>query len=187
MKYNVLIIEDEKHSAIRLKQLIEETDKSFNVVGMLSGIEESKDWILKNPLPDLGLFDIQLSDGDCFDLIYQTKIEIPIIFITAFDDRAIEAFEHQAIDYLLKPVSIKKLRIALNRFKQHKTIIDESRLYNLMLSIQKPGNHFIERLKTQIGNNIKVFNVHEIAYFYVDNKSVFAVLFTGERYLLSYY
>ncbi len=186
MTHRVLIIEDEIHSANRLKQLVEEFDDSFTVVAILSGIEESKQWLNKNPLPDLGLFDIQLSDGVCFDLIQQTNLRIPIIFVTAYDDRAIDAFELQAVDYLLKPVSSEKLRAALDKFKQQKTILDQSKLYNLMVSQQKSENKYSERLKTQIGNTLKVFNVIDIAYFYVQDKSVYAILHTGERFLLSY-
>ncbi len=186
MKYQILILEDEMHSANRLKQMVEEDSESFEVVAMLPSVEEGKQWLQTHPLPDLGLFDIQLSDGVCFDLIKATKLEIPIIFTTAFDDRAIEAFELQAIDYLLKPISGEKLNLALQRFKKQKNIIDESKLYQLMRRMQQPDGNYPERLKTQIGNTLKVFNVVDISYFFVENKSVYAVLFTGDRYMLSY-
>ncbi len=186
MKYTILIIEDEIHSAQRLKQMVEAIDDSFEVIAILASVAESVKWFAENKLPDLGLFDIQLSDSDCFELINQLKLNIPIIFITAFDDRAIEAFELEAIDYLLKPVSSEKLKTALNRFTKHRTILDENKLYNLMSKLNPPEQHYIDRIKTQIGNTLKVFNVSDIAYFYVENKCMYGTLHSGERYLLSY-
>ncbi len=92
------------------------------VEAVLSSIKEAMEWLQQHPAPDLIFMDIELSDGLSFKIFEQFNIECPVIFITAYDEYWQEAFEHNSIDYLLKPVKPEKLDAALNKYqklKQH--------------------------------------------------------------------
>ena len=100
----VLILEDESLAAEKLQNLLHEIDPSIEVMKILKSVEASLQWFDHNDEPDLILSDIQLLDGLSFDIFSQREIKCPIIFTTAYDQYAIQAFEVNSIDYLLKPV-----------------------------------------------------------------------------------
>lgn len=101
---NILILEDEQRNFNRLRRQLEEIDTTFHVEGPLANIQESVEWLRTHPTPDLILADICLSDGLSFDVLRQTAIPSPIIFTTAYDEYAIQAFKYNSFDYLLKPL-----------------------------------------------------------------------------------
>ena len=98
---NVLIIEDEKPSARYLQRMLEKQDVIVNQ--MLHSVEEAVNWFQNNPHPDLIFLDIQLSDGLSFEIFDTVEVNSAIIFTTAFDEYALQAFKLNSIDYLLKP------------------------------------------------------------------------------------
>ncbi len=104
-----LIIEDEKLAAQRLQLLLQQYDPSIELLGILDSVEAALNWFRANEPPDLILLDIQLADGSCFEIFQQARIQTPVIFTTAFDQYALDAFKVMSIDYLLKPVSIESL------------------------------------------------------------------------------
>ena len=106
---NVLILEDEQRNFNRLRRQLEEIDTTFHVEGPLANIQESVEWLRTHPTPDLILADIRLSDGLSFDVLRQTAIPSPIIFTTAYDEYAIQAFKYNSFDYLLKPVTYERV------------------------------------------------------------------------------
>src|SRR5664279_1051208 len=114
---NCLIIEDEILAAERLKLLLKQYDPSIRVLDILDSVEESIQWCRKNAPPDFILMDVQLADGSAFEIFKQIKVETPVIFTTAFDQFALEAFKVLSIDYLLKPVTIQVLAAALDKLK----------------------------------------------------------------------
>ena len=101
---NILIIEDEKRNFNLLKRLLEEMDGTFRIDGPLASIVEAVEWLQTHPAPNLILADIRLSDGLSFDVLRQTAVPSPVIFTTAYDEYAIQAFKYNSFDYLLKPV-----------------------------------------------------------------------------------
>ena len=103
---NVLILEDEQRNFNHLRRQLEEIDTTFHVEGPLANIQESVEWLRTHPTPDLILADIRLSDGLSFDVLRQTAIPSPIIFTTAYDEYAIQAFKYNSFDYLLKPITL---------------------------------------------------------------------------------
>ncbi|MGE5497201.1 MAG: LytR/AlgR family response regulator transcription factor, partial [Syntrophothermus sp.] len=120
---NVLIIEDEEPTARRLAKMLSETDPSVCIMACTDSIESTAAWLSRNMAPDLIFMDIQLSDGLCFEIFELADITCPVIFTTAFDEYAIQAFKVNSIDYLLKPVkkedltrSLEKLRNIKNHF-----------------------------------------------------------------------
>ena len=112
---NVIIIEDEKPSARRLQRMV----KSLNVEAetMLHSVEESIDWFQNNEHPDLIFLDIQLSDGLSFEIFEAVDINSAVIFTTAYDEYALQAFKLNSIDYLLKPIDEDDLKAAVDKFK----------------------------------------------------------------------
>ena len=112
---NILIIEDEKRNFNRLKKLLEEMDGTFRIDGPLASIVEAVEWLRTHPAPDLILADIRLSDGLSFDVLRQTTVPSPVIFTTAYDEYAIQAFKYNSFDYLLKPISYADFLQAANK------------------------------------------------------------------------
>src|SRR5262245_33645318 len=105
----ILIIEDEKPAAEKLKKSIQKVDASISVEATLASIKESIAWLQKNNTPELVFMDIELSDGLSFKIFDEAPVNCPIIFTTAYDEYWQEAFEHNSIDYLLKPIRQEKL------------------------------------------------------------------------------
>jgi two-component system response regulator LytT len=114
---NVLIIEDEARSAKELVQLIAAADAGMRVIAILESVEQGLTWLAANPHPDLIFSDIQLTDGSSFDIFRRVAITCPIVFCTAFDDYLMDAFETNAISYLLKPVTKEKVEGALQKLR----------------------------------------------------------------------
>lgn len=111
----ILIIEDEIKAAKELRRMLEDTYPEAKIMGILSSVEESIEWLNQHPSPDLIFSDIQLADGLSFDIFKAVKIQAPVIFCTAFDEYAIRAFETNGIDYLLKPIDKERLQQGLSK------------------------------------------------------------------------
>ena len=152
----ILIIEDESRAANQLQSMLKACDFNYQLLTIIDTVEDSVLWFQKNEAPDLVFMDIQLADGLSFEIFQKIDIEAPIIFTTAFDQYAIQAFKVNSVDYLLKPVQKEELDIALNKFiksKRSATIAPET-LKQLLSTIQtvpkrqgflvKDGNDFIQ-------------------------------------------
>jgi two-component system LytT family response regulator len=113
-----IIIEDEKPAAEKLQKAILNTNNGIEVAAVLSNIRSATEWLQQYPMPDLIFMDIELSDGLSFKIFEQVTIRCPIIFITAYDEYWQEAFEHNGIDYLLKPVKQDKLEASLKNMNR---------------------------------------------------------------------
>ncbi|GHC53251.1 LytR/AlgR family response regulator transcription factor [Ulvibacter litoralis] len=182
---NVLIIEDEKPSARRLQRMLERLDLS--VATMLHTVEESIAWFGANEHPDLIFLDIQLSDGLSFEIFDSVEVKSSIIFTTAFDEYALQAFKLNSIDYLLKPIDEEELEAAVLKYQSL-----QPKAQNLQLNfddIKKLLTNPVEReykkrFTTKIGQHIKMISVEEIECFYSENKGTYAHTTDGRDYLL---
>jgi DNA-binding LytR/AlgR family response regulator len=115
---NIVIVEDEKLAAERLQQLMKACDPEAVVVEQFEGIEDTLEYFRSGKMADLMMLDVQLADGRAFELLDKMSVEIPIIFTTAFDNFALQAFKHHSIDYLLKPIQREDLKMALAKFRR---------------------------------------------------------------------
>ena len=177
----VLIIEDEDAAARRLQKLIKEIDPSIEVASQLDSIESVLNWLDDNKLPDLVFMDIHLADGSSFEIFQHVKVEKPVIFTTAYDQYAIQAFKVNSVDYLLKPLKKAELEQAIQKYyKWHeKSSVD----YNeLARAIQ--GDQYNKRFLIRIGQSIRVVEMKDAAYFYTENKITFIITKEGKRYPL---
>lgn len=182
---NVIIIEDEKPSARRLQRMLAKLDLQAET--MLHSVEESVIWFKKNPHPDLIFLDIQLSDGLSFEIFEQVDVKSAIIFTTAYDDYALQAFKLNSIDYLLKPIDTDELAKALNKFKEHQfkkqeIALDFKAIKNLLVHASKPD--YKKRFSVKVGQHLKLFSIEDIECFYSENKGTYLHTNQGRSYLL---
>ncbi len=119
---NSIIVEDEAGASNHLSLLIAEVDETIAVQACLRNIEDTVAWLSVNPPPDLAFFDIQLEDGLSFEIFKQCSINFPVVFTTAFDQYAIDAFKVRSIDYLLKPIKEKDLRFSLDKYRSQTNV-----------------------------------------------------------------
>ncbi|MFB9052050.1 LytR/AlgR family response regulator transcription factor [Formosa undariae] len=183
---DIVIIEDEDLAANSLENMLLKMEYPITIKKRLESIEQSLDWF-KNNTCDLILSDIHLGDGESFEIFETLKIEIPIIFTTAFDQYAIQSFQFFAIDYLLKPYD--KLRLD-NAIKKHinfneNTVVDYSQLDKFLTQLKAGGEQKEEqgRFLVSKGETLLSIESHEIAYFMAENKSLFIFTTAGDSYL----
>lgn len=167
----VLIIEDEMPAFTRLSKLIRETMPVAEIVGQIDSVAAAVNWFSLHPNPDVIFMDIHLADGSAFDLLQVVKLDCPIIFTTAFDEYAIDAFKVSSIDYLLKPVKREDLQKSFLKLKQFRTIFQGDHTVHKM-AVEKP--EYRKRFIIRFGEHIKTLNVEEIAYFFSENRATFA-------------
>ena len=159
----VVIVEDEKLAAERLWTLIKDYDSSIQVLACLDSIEETVQYLRTHPHPDLLLLDIQLSDGHSFEIFKQVSYHKPVIFTTAYDNYALEAFRMFSIDYILKPVTQDALATALNKFRQLSVSFSANDLNTLMPEWQK--GRYKKRFLGKVGKRLFFIETDEIAFF----------------------
>lgn len=177
---NLLIIEDEPASAQRLQKMAGEIDPGVKVLEILDSISGTVEWFRTHISPDLVLMDIHLADGLSFEIFRQVEVACPVIFTTAYDQYAIQAFKVNSIDYLLKP--IKKTELADAFRKLQKTRPEAAVDYLSMLSALTGQGKHLRRIVIRLGQQLKVLEIKDLAYFYIEEKIVFAVNFKGDRY-----
>ena len=181
----VLIIEDEQPAVNRLEKLIKEMDNSIEIIASLDSVEAVLDWAQKEEMPDLLFLDIHLADGSAFEIFTRIKISKPIIFTTAYDQYAIQAFKVNAIDYLLKPIKKDELKTALEKYNtlQATTSFDYAKLAQ---QLQKEKSQRLKRFLIRVGQNLKTIEIKDVAYFYTENKITFLTTSEGKRYAVDY-
>lgn len=182
---NVIIIEDERPSARRLQRMLDK--QGIEVSQMLHSVEESIAWFLENEHPDLIFLDIQLSDGLSFEIFDEVAVKSAIIFTTAFDEYALQAFKLNSIDYLLKPIDEQELAKALTQFKeqrgQYKPVqLDFEDIKKLL--VNPVEREYKKRFTTKVGQHIKMIPVDEIECFYSENKGTYIHTTAGRNYLI---
>jgi len=171
---NVLLIEDEQPAAERLRRLVLGLLPDAQVAGVVPSVRLGKAWLGSHPLPDLILSDIRLTDGLSFELLRELPRPVPIIFCTAYDEYALQAFRHNGYDYLLKPIEEEALRAALERVRQRQAASAEvapglDRLTELLHAFQ-PERSYRSRFLVQMRDELRTVNATDVAYFYLENK-----------------
>lgn len=165
----VLIIEDESINANRLKRLLEELEPSVELLGVIDTVADSIEWLQANPMPELITMDIRLADGISFSIFDKVSITCPIIFTTAYDEYAIQAFKLNSIDYLMKPIEKAELAHALMKFKS----IPKSNVDNDLANVLKnlvDKRTFRQRFLVSFRDGYKSINVSDIDFIYSEFK-----------------
>lgn len=186
----VLIIEDEEPAADRLIALIEQYNSDIRILAVLPSISASIKWLSENRQPDLIFLDVHLADGLCFEIFSQVKIQSPIIFCTAYNQYALDAFQLHSIDYILKPVQYEKLEKSLqkrdNMLGHSKPQLPEIDLNKLVKAIQFQKQTYKTRFMVKIGVKIKPIKIEQIAYFFSSNKLTLLVDKDGRNFPVDY-
>lgn len=183
---NILIIEDEQLAQERLQMLIKAYDPAINIVGCLESVDETVTWLNTRPHPDLILLDIHLSDGQSFEIFKRTQTQKPIIFITAYENYAVDAFRLFSIDYILKPVTSEALAAAINKYKSLSHIFMPAD-YRLLMEQLKDAtlNSYRNRFLAKVGQRLFFIAANDVSYFAADNKIVFLIDREGNRFVIN--
>ena len=183
---NILIIEDEEPAANRLKKMVTELEPDAHVLENIVSVNSAIGWFNENPSPDLIFSDIQLSDGLSFDIFKNVEVQCPVIFITAYDQYAIDAFKVNSIDYLLKPIKKDDLQIAINKFKKLNRSESPLDIHKVLEVFNQPKAGYKTRFIVRYGEHIKTIKIEEAAYFYTEDKINFLTTNEGRRYTVDY-
>jgi len=181
---NVLIIEDEKPAVNKLIRLLNRLDSDIEVIDTLSSVEDSLNWLQTNREPDLIIMDVQLEDGICFDIFEARAISVPVIFTTAYDQYALQAFKVNSIDYLLKPIDPDELKKAVEKFK---TMYPQTKGFEQLKSVL---SHLQakkkERFLIRIADHYKSVLTTDIDCFFIKERCTFIHTETGRSYGIDY-
>lgn len=171
----IIIIEDEKPAYNRIAKLIKELIPDADIIAHLDSVKESVEWFGNNSLPDVVFLDIHLADGSCFDLLKVVDVSCPIIYTTAYDQYAMDAFKTTGIDYLLKPVKKEDLQNALQKLTVIKSFLKQQDMAAVTQPTLKTApKEYKKRFVVRFGEHIKTLQVEEVAYFFSENKATFA-------------
>src|SRR5579885_2231641 len=172
----VFIVEDEELAVKKLKKTLESVDETAEVVGVADSIRSSVDWLQNNDAPDLILMDIELCDGQSFEIFDKVEVKSTVIFTTSYDEYALKAFKVNSVDYLLKPVQKEDLKAALDKYKSMKKIYatdnknSELNMEALVFELQQKlqPKEFRKRFLVKSGQKLTSIEVEDIAYFFSD-------------------
>ena len=182
----VVIIEDEKLSAEHLTVLLQKIDESITVSNYFDTIQASVTAFKEGLNADLIFMDIHLADGNSFEIFKQIQLEIPVIFTTAFDNYAIQAFKQNSIDYLLKPIALHELQFAIEKFKKQQQSGNKDLISSIATAYQKMNKEYKTRFLVKLGQTIDTIPTEEIHHFETKDSLSFLVTNKGNHYLIDY-
>ncbi len=207
----VFIVEDEPLAVKKLVRLLEEIAFDVKVVGTAGSIRASVEWLEANPAPDLIFLDIELSDGQSFEIFQRTRVKSPVIFVTSYDEFALQAFKVNSVDYLLKPVQKEDLANAIAKYRDLKsqysrdvspiTASIESLLLSLVGGGAEPaaavgdgpafakataGKEYRTRFLVKHLQKYVTVEVADIAYFWSEGRINFFKTRAGQKHLVEY-
>lgn len=175
----VLIIEDEPLAQEELVRIIEKRFPEMEVVGKLSTIKDSVDWLSENKA-DLLFMDIHLADGNSFDIFDHVEVRTPIVFTTAYDQYAIQAFKVNGIGYLLKPIVESDLVAAVEKLDYVPDKLRE------LLHYIRPTKGYKSRITIKCGDKFSFLDMNDVAYFYAEERVTFVVPKQGRKQIVDY-
>lgn len=189
----ILIVEDEDLAVKKIQKTLAEVDGDADVIGVTDSIQSTVNWLEKNDTPDLILMDIELSDGQSFEIFNKTKVKSAVIFTTSYDEYALKAFKVNSIDYLLKPVQKEELRAALDKFKtvstsykpaEQKEINMDALVKELQQKLQP--KEYRKRFLVKHGQKLVSIETEDIAYFFSDGRLNFFKTFDNRKFVVDY-
>jgi two-component system, LytTR family, response regulator LytT len=190
----ILIVEDEELAVKKIRKTLAGVEPDAEVVAVTDSILSTVNWLEENPAPDLILMDIELSDGQSFEIFNQTTIKSPVIFTTSYDEYALKAFKVNSIDYLLKPIQKEDLEAALQKLKQMKELYktEETKsdvsIDNLVKELQQKlqPKDYRKRFLVKHAQKLVSIEVEEIAYFFSDGRLNFFKTYDNRKFVVDY-
>ncbi len=180
---DVLIIEDEPRAASQLQNMLKSCGFDYTLLDIIDTVEDAVLWFKEHTTPDLVFMDIQLADGLSFEIFQKIDVDAPIIFTTAFDQYAIQAFKVNSVDYLLKPIQKEELTNAITQFEKSnkQTGVDPEILKQLLSSVQTTSTR--EGILVKEGSGFVQIKISELLYAYSQDSITFGVTNT-KRYII---
>ncbi len=177
---NVLIVEDETAAYENLVDILMEVAPDIQIAGNTESVTQTVHWLQSNPAPELIFMDIHLSDGSAFNIFDKIELETPIVFTTAYDRYAIEAFKVNSIDYLLKPIKVEDIRHALDKYgKLNRQDILQ---YLSQLTRLVPAPKYKDKLLVPYKDKLLPVNLKDVSCFYTSGKNTSIYLKDGASY-----
>lgn len=182
---NVLIVEDEIMAQKSLMRILTQNFPDISIVGCTSSVKATIAW-LKDPanIVDVIFMDVELSDGECFEIFRQIDIKAKVVMTTAYDSYALKAFEAGSIDYLLKPIDTTSLKRAVARCRMSGGHIDTEALLKAIGGGNVPKKEYKERYIVRFNDRIVPLQTSNIAYIYSEEKNNYLVTFDEQRYII---
>ena len=178
-----VIIEDEPLVCNYLVSLVAKLSTKIEILATLDTVKSSVEWFKSNEAPDIAFMDIRLADGLSFEIFEQCLVSCPVIFTTAFDQYAINAFKVNSVDYILKPVTQKALEAALLKYKTihatHTNFINNQLLPNIRTDF-KTG--YKSRFVVKVGEHLRMIPIEQISYFVSQDKTTWIGTSDGRQY-----
>ncbi len=189
----IFIVEDEELAVKKLQKTLQAIDSELEVVGTADSIETAVEWLQANPRPDLILMDIELADGQSFEIFNLTQVKSPVIFTTSYDEYALKAFKVNSVDYLLKPIQKEELEAAISKFRQMKETFKSEKqgdpqISALVKELQQTLQHKEYRKRFLVKHAQKLLSIEmdRIAYFFSDDRVNFFKTFDDKKYVIDY-
>ncbi len=189
----ILIVEDEELAVKKIQKTLASIDPDAEIAGITHSISSTIDWLESNPSPDLILMDIELSDGQSFEIFSRTKVKSAVVFTTSYDEYALKAFKVNSIDYLLKPVQKEDLEAALNKYRNMKQVYagnseDDLNMESIVKQLKQKLQlkEFRKRFLVKHAQKLVSIEVEEIAYFFSDGRLNFFKTYDNKKYVLDY-
>ena len=190
----ILIVEDEDLVVKKIKKTLNEVDASADIVGVTDSITATIDWLESNPSPDLILMDIELSDGQSFEIFSRIQVKSAVVFTTSYDEYALKAFKVNSIDYLLKPIQKEDLEAALNKYKEMKQLYASGdgntslNMDSLVKELQQrlQPKEYRKRFLVKHGQKLVSIELEETAYFFSDGRLNFFKTDDNRKFVVDY-
>ncbi len=189
----IFIVEDEDLAVKKLQKTLQSLGDDLQVVGTADSISAAVEWIQSNDRPDLILMDIELADGQSFEIFNLTDVTSPVIFTTSYDEYALRAFKVNSVDYLLKPIQKDELEAAIHKFRNIQQIYtggrkDDQQIAALVKELQQTfqTKEYRKRFLVKQLQKLVSVDVKDIAYFFSDDRLSFFKTADDKKYILDY-
>lgn len=186
----ILIIEDEELAADKLAGMILRDNPDHHILGKIRSVESAVEWFNTNPSPDLLFLDIHLLDGTCFEILNAVEITCPVIFTTAYDTYALEAFQLNSVDYLLKPIRFSKLQQAFQKLevmlKNFQEVEQGQKLNKVLAALENKSHSYKSRFLIKSGARFIPIAIQDISYFFSEDRITYLLTRQGKKYSVNY-
>jgi two-component system, LytTR family, response regulator LytT len=185
----ILIVEDEELAVKKLQKTLAAVDATAEILAATDSIKRTVEWLQENPSPDLILMDIELSDGQSFEIFNLAEVKCPVIFTTSYDEYALKAFKVNSVDYLLKPIQKEELETALNKFRRlNEAASPDVNLDVLVKQLQQKlqPKEYRKRFLVKHAQKLVSIEVDDISYFYSDGRLNFFKTADNKKFVVDY-
>lgn len=192
---NIFIVEDEDLAVRKLEKTLHSIDPALRVTGTADSIAGAVEWLQENPAPDLILMDIELADGQSFEIFNLIEVQSPVIFTTSYDEYALKAFKVNSVDYLLKPIQKDELQAALAKFSKIREGFSKGKtsdmqvsslVKELQIALQQQHKEYRKRFLVKHAQKLISIEVDRIAYFFSDERLNFFKTYDDKKYVIDY-